>query len=68
MNPRNIGGPLDYARLARLNRPRTADEVRVAVHELAARGMGDYEIARACELAVEQVRRILGELPHKRPE
>jgi hypothetical protein len=57
-----IGGVLDYAALARLNRPRTADEVRVAVHELAARGMGDYEIASACELAVEQVRRILAEL------
>lgn len=50
----------DYAALARLNRPRDHDEVRVAIHELASRGMGDYEIARACELAVEQVRRMLG--------
>jgi hypothetical protein len=58
---RSIGGVLDYAALARLNRPRDNDAMRAAVHELASRGLGDYEIARACELAVEQVRRILAE-------
>jgi hypothetical protein len=63
MSRSTIGGPLDYAALARLNRPRTHDEVRVAVHEMAARGMGDYEIARAFELSVEAVRRFLAERP-----
>ena len=52
--------PADYADRARLNRPRTHDKMRIAVHELAARGFTDYEIAFACELAVEQVRRMLG--------
>jgi hypothetical protein len=57
----------DYAALARLNRPRDHDEIRVAIHELASRGMGDYEIASACELAVEQVRRMLGPRACQRP-
>lgn len=58
---RSIGGPLDYSVLAALNRPRTRDEMRIAVHELAARGMDDYTIAAATGLAVEMVRRMLGE-------
>jgi hypothetical protein len=63
MSRSTIGGPLDYAALARLNRPRTHEEMRVAVHELATRGMDDYEISRACELSVEAVRRFLAERP-----
>ncbi|HUN73363.1 MAG TPA: hypothetical protein VMU40_02495 [Steroidobacteraceae bacterium] len=59
-----IGGTLDYAALAALNRPRTREEMRVAVHELAARGMTDYAIAHATDLAVEQVRRMLAERDH----
>jgi hypothetical protein len=50
----------DYADLARLNRPRDHATMRAAIHELSSRGMGDYEIARACEMAVEQVWRVLG--------
>ena len=60
MTSGTIGGVLDYAALARLNRPRDIASIRAAIHELANRGLGDYEIASACELAVEQVRRILG--------
>lgn len=52
---------LDYASMAALHRPRTRDEMRVAIHELASRGLGDHEIAQACELAVERARRILAE-------
>jgi hypothetical protein len=51
----------DYLQAARLNRPKSREDIRAAVHELGGRGFGDYEIARACELHVEQVRRILGE-------
>lgn len=61
MNRHTIPGALDYAALAALNRPRDRDAMRVAVHELANRGFGDHEIAAACELAVEQVRRFLSE-------
>jgi hypothetical protein len=43
------------------HRPQTRDEMRVAVHELAARGMSDHTIAQATGLAVEQVRRLIGE-------
>jgi hypothetical protein len=58
---KSIDGAIDYAALARLNRPRDREAIRAAIHELASRGMGDYEIASACELAVEQVRRMLAE-------
>lgn len=43
------------------HRPQTRDELRVAVHELASRGYTDYGIAAATGLAVEQVRRMIGE-------
>lgn len=58
---RATGGVLDLAALAQLHRPRTREELRAAVHELTARGMTDYAIAAATGLAVEQVRRVLGE-------
>jgi len=51
----------DYAKLARLNRPKTRDEMRAAVHELANRGMSDHTIAAVTQLSVEMVRRMLGE-------
>lgn len=59
-----IGDQLGMRELAMLHRPRTRDEMRVAVHELANRGMIDYGIAAATGLAVEQVRRVLGEVRH----
>lgn len=43
------------------HRPQTRDEMRKAVHELAARGMTVDTIAHATGLAVEQVRQLLGE-------
>lgn len=58
---RTIGGTLGMRELALLHAPRTRDEMRVAVHELASRGMTDYGIAAATGLAVEQVRRMIGE-------
>lgn len=61
-----IGGPLDLEAMAalagrELHRPRSREEFRAAVQELASRGMSDHTIASATGLAVEQVRRILGE-------
>jgi len=61
-----IGGTLGLEALAALagrerNRPQSRDEMRAAVQELASRGMSDHTIASATGLAVEQVRRILGE-------
>ncbi|MBX5459741.1 MAG: hypothetical protein IRZ28_01510 [Steroidobacteraceae bacterium] len=56
-----IPGALSLDALARLHAPRTADEVRAAVHELRSRGYSDHTIARVTGLAVELVRRMLGE-------
>ncbi|MGO9267668.1 MAG: hypothetical protein ACLQBA_22755 [Candidatus Binataceae bacterium] len=39
----------------------TADEQRAAIVKLAAAGMSDHTIASASGLAVEMVRKILGE-------
>lgn len=60
----SIGGKLDLNALAMLHdrdrhRPQTHDEMRVAVHELAGRGMSIRDRARN-GLIVEQVRRMLG--------
>jgi len=65
---RRIGGTLGVESLAALSgrerhRPQTRDEMRVAVHEMAARGMTDQTISTATGLSVEQVRRVLSELP-----
>lgn len=38
-------------------------QVAAAIRRMATEGFGDYEIAAACGLAVEQVRAILGERP-----
>ena len=43
------------------HRPRSRDEMRLAVHELAIRGYSPPTIAVACRIAVEQVRQLLGE-------
>lgn len=43
------------------HRPHTREEMRVAVQEMAARGMTDHTIAAATKLSVEVVRRMLGE-------
>ncbi len=68
------GGTLDMAAYAKLSAaatahaPRTIDETRAAVRELNARGLGDYDIARATGLSVEGVRRLLGERAAGKPE
>ncbi len=41
------------------HRPQTQDEMRIAIREMAARGMTDHTIAAATQLSVEQVRRLL---------
>lgn len=61
MTSSTIGGRLDLHALALLHCPQTRDEMRVAVHELASRGMTDHTIAVATGLAVEIVRRMLGQ-------
>jgi hypothetical protein len=63
---RTVPGRLDMTALAALagrdrHRPQTHDEMRVAVHEMAARGMSAQSIAAAAQLSVEAVRRMLGE-------
>lgn len=63
-----IGGVLTLEALTALtgrdrHRPQTHDEMRVAVREMAARGMSNHTIAAATRLSVEQVRRLLGERP-----
>jgi hypothetical protein len=55
-----IGGAMDYAALATRNRPKDADSMRVAVHELRSRGYGDLAIAQATGLSIEAVRRFTG--------
>lgn len=57
----SIGGPLDLAALAKLHTPKTTDELRVACHELRARGYSDHAIAHATGLSAEAVRRLLAE-------
>ena len=69
---RTLGGTLDLAALAALtrrdvtaerhqHRPQDAQTMRIAIHELRARGFGDYDISAATGLSVEYVRRVLGE-------
>ena len=43
------------------HRPKTREELCVAVHEMATRGMSDRAIAEATHLHVAQIRRLLGE-------
>lgn len=40
------------------------DEQKAAIHRLADQRMGEYAIAAATMLSVEQVRQILGDRPH----
>lgn len=67
MSPiQRIGGVLTLEALTALtgrdqHRPQSRDEMRVAVHEMASRGMTDHTIAAAKCLSVEQVRRLLGQ-------
>jgi hypothetical protein len=59
----------DYRDLALKYRPRSAAEMRCAIHEMASRGMGPHEIATAAGLAVTEIRRILGYMnPYRQPE
>lgn len=64
MNRSRIGGVLDMHALAVLHRPRSAEAMRQAITDMAARGLGPYEIAQACEVTVDQVRRIVAD--HRR--
>lgn len=79
MTRATIGGPLDMAALARLTRsdadararehaPRTPEELRAAVAELAGQGYAPSTIAVACGIAVEQVKQLLGENTRTIPE
>jgi hypothetical protein len=50
-----------YSFRATINRPADARTMRVAIHELRNRGLGDYEIANATALSVQYVRSVLSE-------
>ena len=57
MNSNRFGGPLD-PRMLHFHTLEPAQQA-VAIHRLADSGLSDHGIARATQLAVEQVRRIL---------
>jgi len=62
MTPQNeIVGALDLEALRTRHRPSDPDTLRVAAHEMRARGMADSVIARATGLSVEALRVLLGE-------
>jgi len=61
LEPEPLRTRIDFGRLAAANRLLTHEELKVAICELAARGLGDHEIAQACEISVDDVRRALGE-------
>ena len=50
-----------YTVRAKQHAPKTIDEARVAARQLLDQGYSDHGIAAALGLAVEQVRRMLGE-------
>jgi hypothetical protein len=50
-----------YAVRARQHAPKTIDEARAAALRLVGEGYSDHGVAAALGLAVEQVRRMLGE-------
>lgn len=52
---------LGYETRAAANAPKTAAEQEQEARRLACDGFGDYTIAQALRLSVEQVRRFLGE-------
>ena len=51
----------DHARRATLNRPRDAQAILAAIHELRSRALSDYAIATAIGASVEFIRRVLSE-------
>ncbi len=50
---------LNYRRLANLHRPTDTNTMRVAVHELASRGLTERDIGAALNLDPAAVRRLL---------
>ena len=51
----------DRAQRATQHRPRDAQAILAAIHELRSQGLGNNEIAGATGLSVEYVRRVLSE-------
>ena len=51
----------DYRALAREHAPKTPEQIARAAHELAAAGLGDYDIADILQENVNSVRRLLAE-------
>lgn len=58
---RNIGGALDYEKLANLHRPLDANQILAEARRLKAEGHSDYGIAHCLRLDVNAVRRMLGQ-------
>jgi hypothetical protein len=56
---RSIGGVVDYARLAELNRPTDENALRREVLVLSGRGLTEQDIGRALKLDPTAVRRLL---------
>lgn len=61
MRSSTIGGVIGLEELALLHGPRTREELRAATVELLSRGLSDHDVANALGLAVEQIRRFVGE-------
>lgn len=58
-----IPGPLDYARLADLHRPQSAQGFAPAARQLAAQGLRAHDIAQALRLTVAAVTQLLDHSP-----
>lgn len=60
---RNVGGPLDYATLAQMHRPKTAEALRREVQRLAQNGLTPNDIGSALKMSPASVRELLVATP-----
>ena len=65
MNRKTIGGALDYARLANLNRPKDPARVASEIHRLHGEGLTALDIAGALRMRLDAVIGVLGVPPQR---
>ena len=65
MSRSNIGGLLDYRKLADLNKPKDEATLRAAAIELRSRGLTDRDVAEALGLSTDAVTTLVGCWPPK---
>ena len=61
---RNIGGALDYARLAELNRPANKADLAREVTRLVETGLKPRDVAQALRIDLAEVLTLLARQPH----